>query len=61
MDPGFKGQFCFPVVNVSDEPISISSREPIMSIELIRLSKQCDRSWSERHADKAEARIKRKD
>ena len=61
VDPGFKGQFCFPVVNESEKPISISSREPIMSIELIRLTKSCEKSWSERHSDKVGIRKQRKD
>ena len=61
VDPGFKGRFCFPVINESTETISISSREPIMSIEIIRLSNPCEKGWSERHQDIAEKRNKQED
>ena len=61
VDPGFQGQFCFPVINESTETISISSRDPIMSIELVWLSAPCDKSWSERHHDIADKRKKQED
>ena len=61
VDPGFKGAFCFPVINETDRIIKISAREPIMSIEFIKLSKSCEKDWSERHSDKASRREKRED
>lgn len=61
VDPGFQGRFCFPVINESTETIRISSREPIMSIELIRLSVPCDKNWAERHNEIADKRKKRED
>lgn len=61
VDPGFSGRFCFPVVNEGNEPITISSREPIMSIELIALTKACEKGWAERHPEKAERRKERRD
>ena len=56
VDPGFKGRFCFPVTNDSEQDITINSREPIMSIELIQLSQTCEKGWAERHKEKAERR-----
>ena len=61
VDPGFKGRFCFPVINETTETIKISAREPIMSIELIRLSQNCNKGWSDRHPSLAEARKKQED
>ena len=61
VDPGFQGRFCFPVINESAEPVHISAREPIMSIEFVQLSVSCQKSWTERHRDIAEKRIKQED
>lgn len=49
VDPGFVGQFSFPVTNDSDSDISISSREPIVSIEFVQLSRKCKKRWTERN------------
>ena len=56
VDPGFKGPFCFPVINESKEKIYISAREAILSIEIIMLSEYCEKGWEERHEDKLRER-----
>ena len=56
VDPGFQGAFCFPVINESEEDVHISSREPILSIELIQLPQACEKGWAERHQEKKEKR-----
>lgn len=61
IDPGFKGKFCFPVTNESEEMVEINSREPIVSVEFIKLPRTCTKSWSERHKDKEAARRNLKD
>lgn len=61
VDPGFKGKFCFPITNKSDHIIKISSREPIMSVEIVKLGKYCSENWSERHPDKMKTRSQLED
>lgn len=61
IDPGFKGRFGFPVVNESDEDIEINSKDPIMSIELVKLGKKCSKNWSERHPDRSKRRMELKE
>lgn len=61
VDPGFKGKFCFPITNESDKRIRISSRDPIMSVEIIRLGTNCSKNWSERHPDKKKRRSQLED
>ncbi len=56
VDPGFKGQFCFPITNRSNINVTISSNEPIMSIEIIKLSHKCQKTWVQRHPDKVKTR-----
>lgn len=56
IDPGFKGRFCFPVTNKSKGSIEISSREPIISIEIYKLSHPCEKGWSERHPESLKKR-----
>ena len=57
VDPGFKGKFSFPVTNESNDTIYINSREPIVSVELIKLSGACEKNWMERHNSRAKARL----
>lgn len=61
VDPGFKGKFCFPITNESEETIKISSRDPIMSVEIVRLGSNCLKNWTERHPDKEKRRSKLED
>lgn len=61
VDPGFEGQFCFPVTNESNGPVHIDSREPIVSVEFVKLSDVCEKNWSDRHQDKRNARLDKKD
>lgn len=61
VDPGFQGPFCFPVTNVSDKTLSINSREPVMSIELMELDKKAHLNWNTRHPQKAQTRNKKND
>lgn len=56
VDPGFSGNFCFPVKNNSKNKLKINSQEPIMSIEFVQLSEPCQKNWKERHSDKLIAR-----
>ena len=56
VDPGFKGPFCFPVINETKETISISARDAILSIEIMKLSEYCEKGWEERHKDKLKLR-----
>lgn len=56
VDPGFKGSFCFPVTNLSDVPIKITSREPIMSIEFVKLGKRPNNTWNMKHPQKVKER-----
>lgn len=49
VDPGFKGNFSFPVTNVTDHSISIKSGDPILSIEFVLLGEPVEKGWSERH------------
>lgn len=57
VDPGFKGKFSFPITNESDQTVYINSREPIVSVEFIKLSCACERSWSSRHEERVRARL----
>ena len=61
VDPGFKGPFCFPVTNLTDKKISISSTDPIMSVEFVKLSKSAKTAWKDKHIDKYEDRDKKAD
>ena len=61
VDPGFKGKFCFPITNKSDDIIQISSRDPIMSVEIIKLGRNCSENWSERHPNKKKKRSQLED
>lgn len=61
VDPGFRGPFCFPVTNISSEPLPISSADPIMSVEFVRLSKHASIPWYSRHPDKLDTRAKKRD
>lgn len=61
VDPGFKGKFSFPITNESNETIHINSREPIVSVEFIKLSSSCEKNWMERHDTRAKARIELKE
>lgn len=56
VDPGFEGNFCFPVKNESKETLKINSQEPIMSIEFVQLSESCQSNWAQRNTDKLLAR-----
>lgn len=56
VDPGFEGNFCFPVKNESNKTLKINSREPIMSIEFVQLSNSCEQNWAQRNSDKLLAR-----
>lgn len=49
VDPGFKGKFYFPLTNISNTEISIKANEPIMSIEIVRVNREVDKGWVERH------------
>lgn len=60
VDPGFKGKFSFPVTNESSESIYINSRDPIVSVEFIKLSGACDKNWRDRHKDRVKARLELK-
>ena len=59
VDPGFVGEFCFPVTNESSKDIIITSQEAIISIEFVRLHKKVNRNWKDRHPDKARKRKER--
>lgn len=61
VDPGFQGPFCFPVTNVSTHELSISSTDPIMSVEFVQLSKHANAPWYSRHPDKLDTRAKKRD
>lgn len=61
VDPGFKGKFSFPVTNESNETIYINSREPIVSVEFIKLSDVCEKNWMERHSNRVKARLELKE
>lgn len=61
VDPGFRGQFCFPVTNMSNYPISISSQERIMSIELIKIAGSAQKGWVQRNPDSASIRKEKKE
>lgn len=56
VDPGFEGPFCFPVTNITSKPLSISSKEPIMSVEFVQLAQTASRSWKDRHPEAARRR-----
>lgn len=61
VDPGFVGEFCFPVTNESKDEVVISSREPIISIEFFKLQSKAEKNWKTRHPDKALLREERMD
>lgn len=61
VDPGFKGKFSFPITNQSNVTIYINSRDPIVSVEFIKLSNACEKNWGDRHNDYAEARLELKE
>lgn len=61
VDPGFKGKFSFPVTNESKDTIYINSREPIVSVEFIKLSGACEKNWMDRHNNCAKARLELKE
>ncbi len=61
VDPGFKGKFCFPITNESDKTITINSREPIVSVEFVKLPNSCEQNWTDRHNDKAKLRLELKE
>lgn len=52
VDPGFAGNFCFPVKNESDRVLKINSQEPIMSIEFVQLMTDCEKNWAQRNEEK---------
>lgn len=56
VDPGFRGSFCFPVTNMGTTSLEINSKDPIMSIEFIKLSKAAKTPWYKKHPDKASER-----
>lgn len=57
VDPGFKGKFSFPVTNESNNTVYINSREPIVSVEFIKLAGTCEKNWVDRHSNRAKARL----
>lgn len=59
VDPGFCGPFCFPVTNMSNHEISISSQEKIMSIELIKIARAAEKGWAQRNPTQADMRQRR--
>lgn len=61
VDPGFKGPFCFPVTNTSKNKLFISSADPIMSVEFVRLSKRVKTPWYVKHPDKLAERAQKHD
>ena len=61
VDPGFRGKFCFPITNQNDSTIFINSRDPIVSIEFIKLSNSCEKNWRERHSEYAQRRLEFKE
>lgn len=61
VDPGFVGEFCFPVTNESNDEVVISSREPIISIEFFQLQSKVEKNWRTRHPDKVLMREERTD
>lgn len=58
VDPGFYGKFSIPVTNESNKTITINAQSPIISLEFIQLSKECEIGWRERHQNLAELRAK---
>lgn len=61
VDPGFRGVFCFPVTNMGTTSLEINSKDPIMSIEFVKLSKSAKTLWYQRHPDKENKRKKYED
>lgn len=47
VDPGFAGQFYFPLSNISIKPVDIEVNRPIISLELVRLTHEVERGWLE--------------
>lgn len=60
VDPGFQGAFCFPVTNETEKVLKINSREPIMSVEILRQERMPQKLWKDRHEDKFKMRKERK-
>lgn len=46
VEPGFSGEFCFPVKNDNKHAIEISAQESIMSIVIHKLSFSAKKGWS---------------
>lgn len=56
VDPGFKGKFCIPATNESEEEVYLDAQKPFISLELIKLSNPCKKGWKEKHPDLCAAR-----
>lgn len=61
VEPGFSGEFCFPVKNDNNHTIEISAQESIMSIVIHKLSSAAKNGWSERQPGSKDIRNKKQD
>lgn len=59
VDPGFVGEFCFTVTNESNSDVTITAREPIISIEIVKLHNKVNKTWKDRHPEKVRMREER--
>jgi deoxycytidine triphosphate deaminase len=61
VEPGFRGQICFPVTNKSQNTLEINAQEAVLSLVFHRLSSDVHLGWRDRHKNSSEIREMRQD